>query len=105
MLYPPDKTWKGTVRHRQGGGGATGVVAQREDKRLFILGSEKPNPRQTRHGLPFALRQPQTHYGIPPLRPVLPRALAALEVAPERAARPGAPPAPPHVGGRPQLGH
>jgi hypothetical protein len=35
VLYPPDKTWEGKVRHRQSGGGAKGVLFQMEDKLLF----------------------------------------------------------------------
>jgi Helix-turn-helix of DDE superfamily endonuclease/DDE superfamily endonuclease len=84
VRYPPDKTWQGQVRQRQGGGGAKGVLPQMEDKLLFILVYQKTNPLQTMHGLPFALSQPQTHYWIHHLLPVLPRALAALGVAPER---------------------
>lgn len=84
VLYPPDKTWEGKVRQRQGGGGATGVLPQMEDKLLFILVYQKTNPLQTMHGLQFALSQPQTNYWIHHLLPVLQRALAALEVAPER---------------------
>jgi len=83
-LYPPDKTLAGTVRQRQGGGGATGVLPQMEDKLLFILVYQKTNPLQTMHGLQFALSQPQTNYWIHHLLPVLQRALAALAVAPER---------------------
>jgi hypothetical protein len=37
LLYPPDKTWEGKVRQRQGGGGAKGVLPQMEDKLFFIL--------------------------------------------------------------------
>ncbi len=36
------------------------------------------------HGLPFDLSQPQAHYWIHHLLPVLQRAFAALDVAPER---------------------
>ena len=84
VLYPPDKTWEGKVRQRQGGGGAQGVLPQMEDKLLFILVYQKTNPLQTMHGLPFHLSQPQTPYGMHHLLPVLQRALAALGVAPER---------------------
>jgi DDE superfamily endonuclease len=84
VLYPPDKTWEGKVRQRQRGGGAQGVLPQMEDKLLFILVYQKTNPLQTMHGLQFELSQPQTHYWIHHLLPVLQRALAALGVAPER---------------------
>jgi len=84
VRYPPDKTWEGKVRQRQGGGGAQGVLSQMEDKLLFILVYQKTNPLQTMHGLQFDLSQPQTNYWIHHLLPVLQRALAALGMAPER---------------------
>jgi hypothetical protein len=82
--YPPEKTWHGKARRRQVGGGAKGLLAQTEDKLLFILVYQKTHPLQTMHGLPFGLSQPQTNYWIHRLLPVLRQALAALEVAPER---------------------
>jgi DDE superfamily endonuclease len=91
VLSPPDKTWEGKRRQRQRGGGSKGVLPQMEDKLLFILVYQKTNPRQTMHGLPFALSQPQTHYWIHHLLPVLQRAFAALGVAPERDASQVAP--------------
>ena len=36
-LYPPDKTWEGTVRQRQRGGGAKGGLPRMADKLLFLL--------------------------------------------------------------------
>jgi DDE superfamily endonuclease/Helix-turn-helix of DDE superfamily endonuclease len=84
VLYPPDKTWAGKVRQRQSGGGAKGILSQMEDKLLFILIYQKTNPLQTMHGLQFDLSQPQTHYWIHHLLPVLQHALATLGVAPER---------------------
>src|SRR5262245_48255487 len=87
VLYPPDKTWAGKVRQRQSGGGAKGILSQMEDKLLFILIYQKTNPLQTLHGLQFDLSQPQTHYWIHHLLPVLQHALATLGVAPERDAR------------------
>src|SRR5207245_4829023 len=84
LLYPPDKTWEGEVRQRQGGGGAKGVLPQMEDKLFFILVYQKTNPLQTMHGLQFDLSQPQTNSWMHHLLPVLQRALAALGVAPER---------------------
>ncbi len=83
-LYPPDKTFEGTVRQRQVGGGAKGVLLQPADKLLFILVYQKTHPLQTMHGLQFNLRQPQTNYWIHHLLPVLQRALADLDMAPER---------------------
>src|ERR1700704_6316008 len=93
VRYPPDKTWEGKVRHRQSGGGAKGGLPQMEDKLLFLLVYEKTNPLQTMHGLPFDLRQPQTHYWIHHLLPVLQHAFATLGMAPD-AMRAGSPPAP-----------
>ena len=87
VLYPPDQTWEGKVRQRQGGGGATGVLSQMEDTLRFILVDQKTNPLHTMHGLPCALRQPQTHSWRHHLLPVWQRALAARGVAPERDAR------------------
>jgi len=83
-LYPPDKTVDGKVRQRQGGGGAKGGLPQMADKLLFILVYQKTNPLQTLHGLQFGLSQPQAHYWIHHLLPVVQRALAALDLAPER---------------------
>jgi hypothetical protein len=82
--YPLDKTWHGKARCRKVGGGAKGRLAQLEDKVLFILVYEKTNPLQTLHGLHFGLSQPQTPYWIHRLLPVLRRALAVLNMAPER---------------------
>ncbi len=84
VRYPPDKTWEGKVRQRRDGGGAKGVLPQMEEKLLFILVYQKTNPLQTMHGLQFKLSQPQTHYWIHHLLPVLQDALAVLGVAPER---------------------
>lgn len=83
-LYPPDRTWDGKVRQRQVGGGAKGVLPEMEDKLLFILVYQKTHPLQTLHGLPFDMSQPQAHYWIHQLLPVLQRALADLGQAPER---------------------
>ena len=82
--YPLDKTWQGKVRQRQLGGGAKGLLSQMEDKLLFILVSHKTNPLHTMHGLHFGLSQPQTHYWMHRLLPVLRRAFVALDMAPER---------------------
>src|ERR671914_1045089 len=85
-LHSPDKTLEGKVRQRQVGGGAKGVLPQMADKLLFILVYQKTNPLQTMHGLHFGLSQPQAHYWIHHLLPVLQRALADLGLAPEREA-------------------
>src|SRR5712691_59361 len=87
VLSPPDKTWEGKVRQRQSGGGTKGVLPQMEDTLLFILVDQQTNPLHTMHGLPCALRQPQTHSWMHHVLPVLPRACAALGVAPARDAR------------------
>src|SRR6266436_6772490 len=84
VRYPPDKTWEGKVRQRRSDGGAQGVLPQMEGKLLFILVYQKTNPLQTMHGLQFDLSQPQTHYWIHHLLPVLQHALATLGMAPER---------------------
>lgn len=83
-FYPLDQTWQGKVRQRQVGGGAKGILSQMEDKLLFILVYQKTNPLPTMHGLPCGLSQPQTHDWMHRLLPVLQRALAALDMAPER---------------------
>ena len=83
-LYPPDKTLQGKIRQRQVGGGTKSLLAPMEDKLLFILVYQKTHPLQTMHGLQFQLSQPQTNSWIHHLLPVLQRALAALNVAPER---------------------
>ena len=84
LLYPSEKTLEGTPRQRRAGGGATGTLPHMEDKLLFILVFQKTHPLQTMQGLQFQLSQPQTHYWIHHLLPVLQRALAALDMAPER---------------------
>ena len=84
VRYPLDKTWEGKERQRQRGGGSRGGLAHMEDKLLFILVYQKTNPLQTMHGLQFKLSQPQTHYWIHHLLPVLQHAFTALGVAPER---------------------
>ena len=84
VLSPPDKTCEGKVRRRQSGGGAKGVLSQIPDKLLFILTYQQTNPLPSMHGLQFDLSQPQTHYWLHHLLPVLQHALATLGVAPER---------------------
>ena len=83
-VYPLDKTLEGQARQRQVGGGVKGALPRMEDKLLFILVYQKTNPLQTMHGLQFGLSQPQTHYWIHQLLPVLQQALAALGHQPER---------------------
>jgi Helix-turn-helix of DDE superfamily endonuclease/DDE superfamily endonuclease len=59
-------------------------LSQMEDKLLFILVYQKTHPLQTMHGLHFGLSQPQSHYWMHRLLPVLRRAWAALGMAPAR---------------------
>jgi len=73
-----------------------------EDQWLFMLISQKTTPRQTRHGLHFGLSQPQSTYGMHRLLPVLRRAFAALDMAPERDASRVAPSPRPREGPRGQ---
>ena len=54
------------------------------DKRLFIWVYQKTQALQTMHALQFGLSQPQAHYWIHHLLPILQRALANLGHAPER---------------------
>jgi len=82
--YPADKTMKGQPRQRQRGGGVKGVLANLEDKLLFILIYEKTYPLQTMHGLQFGLSQPQVNEWVHRLMPVLQQALADLGMTPVR---------------------
>jgi hypothetical protein len=82
--YPADKTMKGQPRQRQRGGGVKGVLAEMEDKLLFILIYEKTYPLQTMHGLQFGLSQPQVNEWVHRLMPILRQALTELGMTPER---------------------
>jgi len=82
--YPYELTRAGIPRQRRAGGGAKGVVQSFEDKFLFILIYQKTNPLQTMHALQFGLSQPQAHYWIHQLLPLLQQALVALGHTPER---------------------
>jgi hypothetical protein len=82
-LYPADQTAEGKTRQRQPGGGTKGTLRTVEDKLLFILVYQKTYPLQALHGLQFGLSQPQTHYWIHRLLPVLQRALADLKMTRE----------------------
>src|SRR5262245_61011037 len=62
------------------------LLAQRFGPALYdkrLLGATRCS-RYSLHGLYFGLSQPQTHYWIHRLLPVLRRALVALDMAPER---------------------
>lgn len=82
--YPADKTITGQPRQRQRGGGVKGVLAQAEDKLLFILIYHKTYPLQTMHGLQFGLSQPQVNAWVHRLMPILQQALAQLGMTPVR---------------------
>jgi len=83
-LYPLNQTAEGKTRQRLPGSGTKGTRGTVEDKLLFILVYQKTYPLQTMHGLQFGLSQPQTHYWIHRLLPVLQRARADLNMTPER---------------------
>jgi DDE superfamily endonuclease/Helix-turn-helix of DDE superfamily endonuclease len=85
--YSPDLTYEGKARQRSAGGGAQGTLSSFADKLLFILVYQKTNPLQVMQGLQFALSQPQAHYWIHRLLPVLQHALQAMGQAPERDAQ------------------
>jgi hypothetical protein len=82
--YPADKTMKGQPRQRQRGGGVKGVLAEMEDKLLFILMYQKTYPLQTMHGLQFGLSQPQVNEWVHRLMVVLGQALSRLGLTPVR---------------------
>lgn len=84
---PPDLTQAGTPRQRQFGGGAKGALPEIEDKLFFILVYHKTHPLQTLHGWPCGMSQPQAHFWMHRLLPILQHALRALGEAPERDAR------------------
>ena len=87
--YSPDRTSEGKARQRSAGGGAQGTLSSFADKLLFILVYQKTNPLQVMQGLQFALSQPQAHYWIHRLLPVLQHALQAMGQTPERDAQRG----------------
>src|SRR5262249_13065340 len=63
-----------------------GVLPSDNDRLLFLLVYQQTHPLQTLHALQFGLSQPQANDWIHHLLPVLQQALAALGLAPERAA-------------------
>jgi len=82
--YPSDRTREGQPRQRRAGGGAKGGLQSYPDKLLFILIYQKTHPLQTMHALHFELSQPQAHYWIHHLLPIVQQALADLGLKPER---------------------
>src|SRR5260221_12342514 len=79
-----EQTTEGKPRRRKPGGGARGKLGQIESKLLFILAYEKAYELQTFLALHFGISQPQANYWIHRLLPLLQKALAQLEYAPER---------------------
>ena len=59
--YPYELTRTGKPRQRRSGGGAKGLLQHCEDKLLFILVYQKPNPLPTMHALQFHMSQPQAN--------------------------------------------
>ena len=82
--YPSDRTREGQPRQRRTGGGAKGGLQSYPDKLLFILVYQKTHPLQTMHALHFELSQPQAHYWIHHLLPIVQQALADVGLKPER---------------------
>ena len=82
--YPSHLTLAGKERQRQPGGGSKGVLAQAEERVLFILIYLKTNPLQTMHGLQFGLSQSQANYWIHHLLPVVQVALREIGMTPAR---------------------
>ena len=69
--YPPELTRAGKPRQRRAGGGAQGTLPRLTEKLLFILGYQQTNPLQTMQGLHCGLRQPQAHFGLHHVVPVV----------------------------------
>jgi hypothetical protein len=88
--YPHELTRAGKPRQRRVGGGAQGVRQRVEEKRLFLLVSQKTHPLQTMHALQCAMSQPQANSWMHPLLPIVQQALTRLGMRPERDARRGA---------------
>jgi hypothetical protein len=79
-------TLEGHARQRHAGDGATGALRRCADTLGFMLGYQKTKPLQTAHAFHLGLRQPQTHYGMHPLVPILRATLDAWGLKPARAA-------------------
>ena len=78
------QTAEGKPRRRQPGGGTKGKIDPMENKLLFILAYQKGYELQTFLALHFGISQPQAHYWIHRLLPVLQQALATLQQTPQR---------------------
>jgi len=83
-LHPPELTKRGKARQRRAGAGSKEKLRTDEDKLLFILIYEKTYPIQEMLGLQFGISQPQAHYWIHLLLPILKQALAGMGLTPER---------------------
>jgi hypothetical protein len=82
--YPKDRTLADRPRQRCAGGGRKGVLADPEQKLLFLLIYLKTYPIQALMGELFGLSQPGVNYWIHRLLPVSREALDSLGVLPER---------------------
>ena len=82
--YENDKTRAGKQRKRQIGGGRLGLLETPEQKLLFILVYQKTYPLQVVMGELFGMNQSAANQWIHRLLPVLPEALTAIGVMPER---------------------
>ena len=84
QLYPNTLNWCGAQRRRSSGAGSTSRLPSVADKLFFIVVYHKTFALQTMHGLQLGLSQPQASYWIHRLLPVLQKALAAMNLQPER---------------------
>jgi hypothetical protein len=75
-----------TARRRRPGGGRTGTLPSVRDKLLFILLYVKLYPIQELQGLLFGMSQPEAHFWIHTLLPVLEQALGHAAALPARSA-------------------
>lgn len=78
--------WQDRVRRRRAGGGHTGYLPTVQERRLFILVYVRLYPIQELQALLFGLSQPQAHYWIHTLLPVLRTALGQECALPARPA-------------------
>lgn len=78
------QTTEGKARKRQQGAGVRGKLATPASKLLFILAYQKGYELQVFLALHFGISQPQAHYWIHRLLPVLQEALARQQHTPQR---------------------
>lgn len=71
-------------KQRAIGGGRKSTLKSMSDKLLFVLVYQKTFQLQTMHGLQFGLSQGRANYWIHRLLPILQKALADIEMKPER---------------------